>query len=99
MEIKNLSKEVIDLIQEFVNEETDNSVDVNEDTKLFGANGIMDSMSLVSLIVEIEDFIDENYDVRLTLANEKAFSRRTSPFVRVNYLIDYIVELIKENKI
>ena len=59
---------------------------------------MIDSMSLVALIVQIEELIDDLYDESLTLASEKAMSRRTSPFSRVQYLVDYIEELILNNE-
>ena len=53
-------------------------------------------MDLVVLLVKIEELLEEKYDVSITLASEKAMSRRTSPFVRVKYLLDYILELVDE---
>ena len=51
-------------------------------------------MALVSLLVELEEYIEDEFAVAITLADEKAMSRKTSPFARVSYLIDYINEKI-----
>ena len=37
-------------------------------------------------------------DIELTLADEKAMSRRTSPFSNVKYLISYVEEKINEDE-
>ena len=70
----------------------------SEDTVLFGKGSSLDSMGLVSLIVTAERLIEEQSGITLTLANEKAFSRSSSPFKTIATLADYIDELLKEEK-
>ena len=53
-------------------------------------------MGLVVLLVEIEEAIEEKFDIEITIASEKAMSRRTSPFISVKYLIEFINELIND---
>lgn len=65
-----------------------------ENTRLFGSDGILDSLGLVSFIVTLEETLEEKLGVIIVLADEKAMSRRTSPFVKVSYLADYILEII-----
>jgi len=65
-----------------------------EQTRLFGGNGQLDSLGLVSLVVNIEEDIETELGISLILADEKAMSRRTSPFSRIVNLIDYINELV-----
>lgn len=68
-----------------------------EDTRLFGGTeGALDSLGLVSLVVKIEEDIEDQLDITITLTDERAMSRRTSPFARVKYLVDYIDELISK---
>ncbi len=90
-----ISKLVFDCISQY-QEELDNKIDISEgeQTRLFGGNGQLDSLALVSLIVNIEEAIETELGVSLILADEKAMSRRTSPFSRISNLIDYIEELI-----
>lgn len=66
--------------------------------KLFGREAPLDSIGLVNLIVTVEEQISDELDVELTLANEKAMSRRTSPFQSVETLIEFIEELIREEQ-
>ena len=76
----------------------ENDISVNliqgNELKLFGGESLLDSLGLVSLIVSIEEAIEDKYNTSIILADEKAMSRRTSPFSRVSYLVDYILELI-----
>jgi acyl carrier protein len=67
-----------------------------ENTKLFGGDGILDSLGLVSFIVVVEEAIEDNFNVSIILADEKAMSRRTSPFGKISYLADYIMEILNE---
>lgn len=68
-----------------------------ENTKLFGGDGILDSLGLVSFIVSVEEVLEDKFDLSILLADDKAMSRRTSPFARISYLADYILEVINEN--
>ena len=80
-------------------EENNEVVDLSdgEETKLFGGDGVLDSIGLVSYIVAVEEALEDEFSISIILADEKAMSRRTSPFARVNYLVDYIVDVIKTN--
>ena len=76
--------------------EYDQIIDLSEgeQTRLFGGSGQLDSLGLVSLVVNIEEDIETELGISLILADEKAMSRRTSPFLRIVNLIDYINELV-----
>jgi acyl carrier protein len=69
---------------------------ITEDTCLIGHEAALDSMGLVTLIVEVEQFLEEEYDVTLILADERAMSQKSSPFRSVRSLTDYIHGLIEE---
>lgn len=66
----------------------------NEQTRLFGDKADLDSMGLVTLIADLEDDLQKQLGRPVTLVDEKAMSRLTSPFRRVDYLADYLVELL-----
>ena len=61
-------------------------------TALFGTNGILDSMGLVTLIVEVEQTLADRFDITITLADDRAMSQRSSPFRSVGTLADYILQ-------
>jgi len=69
----------------------------SEDMTLFGPGTVLDSFELVRLILSIERKIDEEFGVRVTLADEKAMSQRSSPFRTVETMANYIVQLMEES--
>ena len=79
-------------------EDEDNTalIKANVKTKLFGANGLLDSVGVVFLITDIEEKISDDFDIDVTLADEKAMSQVTSPFRNVETLAKYICQLIEE---
>ena len=69
----------------------------SEDTTLFGPDAALDSFELVRVILSVEQGLDEEFGVPVTLADEKAMSQRSSPFRNVQTLADYIVKLMEES--
>jgi len=65
-------------------------------TVLFGNNGNLDSLGLVNLLVIIEQNIEDEFDVSITIADERAMSQKHSPFRTIGTLVDYIDMLLKE---
>ncbi len=65
------------------------------DATLFGIDGL-DSLGLVSFVVMAEEKVGDLTDIELTLASEKAMSRRNSPFLTLQTLADYIQECLAE---
>ncbi len=63
-------------------------------TKLFGGDGALDSLALVSLIADVEEKISINYGRDIVLADEKAMSQKVSPFRTVESLANYIQKLL-----
>ncbi|MEO0438167.1 MAG: acyl carrier protein [Pseudomonadota bacterium] len=64
--------------------------------ELFGENGYLDSMGLVSLLLDIEDaLLDAGHEV--ALSDDKAMSQKNSPFRSVDTLTDYIQNCIQGN--
>lgn len=80
---------------ENLNEElpTDRKIKVSPETILFGVNAELDSLSLVSLVVEVESAVNTKFGLDLTLADERAMSRPVLPFTSVQTLRDYVLEL------
>ena len=65
---------------------------VDENTRLLGAKSSFDSSDLIQIIVEIEDKINLEFNTDITLTDEKAMSRSTSPFLNVETLTKFIIE-------
>lgn len=66
---------------------------------LYGAGGVLDSMSLVSItmdtrliVIDVEQMIEEQLGVKMTLVNDSAMSPKGSPLQSVNTFANYILE-------
>lgn len=67
-------------------------------TILFGKGGQLDSLALVSLIIEVEEKITDELGVSIALADERALSQKNSPFLTLQTLTDYVSLLINEHE-
>jgi acyl carrier protein len=75
----------------------DNLRNVTADTPLFGGPDGIDSLSLVRLVSEIEREAESKLNVRVMLADERAMSRRNSPFRTVGTLSEFLQERLDES--
>jgi acyl carrier protein len=64
------------------------------ETRLLGSQSVLDSMHLVSLIIAVEQEVEDTFGVALTLADERALSMKESPFRSIQSLADYISILV-----
>lgn len=72
--------------------------EMNEETGIYGSSGRLDSMGLVSLLVAVEQAVEDEFDIEIAIANAKAMSQKNSPFKTVGSLADYVTELVKDAK-
>ena len=68
-----------------------------DDTVLFGQETTLDSIGLLSLIVAIEENLEEQFGIEISLADEKAVAQKISPLKTIATLSNYISQLIKQN--
>lgn len=68
----------------------------DENTRLIGRSSVLDSMGLVTLIVEVEQRLEADHDLVVVLADDRAMSQTRSPFLSVGTLADYVVQLAAE---
>ena len=92
--IENMIIEALKELNEELKSESLNSP--TSETKLYGGNGALDSLNLVSLITDLEYALSDDLDKDIVLADEKAMSQRTSPFRSVESLANYIQKLLEE---
>lgn len=72
--------------------------EVAENTLLFGAGAELDSLSLVSLIVDVESMVSELTGRDVSLTDDRAMSQAVSPFTSIATLTDYICLSLQESK-
>ena len=97
-----MKDKVFEIISEAINElneelEYEELENVTADTPIFGGETGIDSLSLVSLVVEVESNVNEAFDANVTLADEKAMSSRNSPYRNVAAFTDFVLAKLGEN--
>lgn len=73
------------------------SLTKSADTVLYGDSGKLNSLDLVNLIVIVEEKIAEEFDRPITIADERAMSQASSPFLSVQSLASYVSMLMTAN--
>lgn len=71
-------------------------VPVSPDAMLLGEAAVLDSLSLVSVILDVEAGIEAEFGRALSLTDDRAMSQPTSPFADVKSLTAYILLLLSE---
>ena len=93
--------EAINLVIETLKESVDDDTEIqrreqisvaNSETKLFGSEGILDSIDIVTLLADLEEKLDTQYDITASLADDSIMSKAKSPFRSVKSLSKYIVD-------
>ena len=69
---------------------------LDAETTIVGPSALLDSLGVVSLIVGIEQRLELERDLSITLASDRAMSQRSSPFRTVGVLANYVLEVISE---
>jgi acyl carrier protein len=67
---------------------------INYDTLLLSEGSVIDSMTIVSIIVDLESELVDVFQKEISLSDDKAMSRKISPYINVKNLVDYIIELL-----
>ena len=88
---KTIENIIINAVKE-INERLPKEQQISKTSKtvLFGKSGQLDSLGLVNLLVIIEQNIEDEFDVSITIADEKAMSQKYSPFRTIGTLTNYI---------
>jgi hypothetical protein len=81
-----------------INDERDSDaqMQIDLDTLLFGSGAVLDSLELVSVIVDVEVATSEASGQDISLTDDRAMSQSISPFTDVNSLTNYILLLLSE---
>lgn len=95
---KNVIQAIILQALQNINEERgpDEKLKIDLNTRLFGVDAVLDSLALVSVIVDVESAVSEQAGREISLTDDRAMSQEISPFSDVNSLTAYIELLISE---
>lgn len=89
---------VVGIICETAKEIAPGAPAMDEGTRLFGSQGFLDSLGLVSLVLDIEQRVNDLYSLSLSLADDRSVSQVRSPFRSVGSLADYVLKLAFEKQ-
>lgn len=67
---------------------------VDSQTPLFGEVGVLDSVGLVSLVIAVEQALEDELGMQVSLADERALSQTNSPYRTVESLASYAESLV-----
>ena len=70
--------------------------DPSAETVLFGGEDGIDSLCLVQIVAEVERAAEKKFGKRVVLADERAMSRRNSPYRTVRTLAELLQERLDE---
>ncbi len=95
---KDAVREIIFQALKNVNDERgpDEQLDIGPNIILFGTDAVLDSLSLVSVIVDVEAAVSESSGRDVVLTDDRAMSQEVSPFSDVSSLTAYILLLLSE---
>lgn len=81
-----------------LNETMDDKIDLSNGSEsiLFGSGSPLESVDFVSLISDIEQAIEDEFDKTITIADSRAMSQKQSPFRTVGALAEYIQLCLRE---
>lgn len=92
---------IIEIITEEIKDfndtlETAINLKQGRDSVLFGQGSTLESVDFVSLIVNIEQAVSDEFNKEISLVDARAMSQKNSPFRTVGSLAEYIHTLLEE---
>jgi acyl carrier protein len=69
-------------------------IEIGPETCLFGEGSVLDSLSLVSVIVDLETLVSDKFGRTISLTDDRAMNHVPVPFTDVGALKSYILELL-----
>jgi len=69
----------------------------SSDVALIGQDASLDSLGLVNLIVLVEEKIQQQFGVGITLVDERAMSQSKSPFRTLGTLAEFVQEQLADH--
>ena len=74
----------------------DRQLEKSRDTILFDESGYLDSLGLINFIVATEQYMQEEFGVSISLADEHTMFQKETPFRTVETLAEYIRSLLED---
>jgi D-alanine--poly(phosphoribitol) ligase subunit 2 len=96
------TQQVIDAVNSAVDDlnevlEPEEQLTRSADVSLIGQYARLDSLGLVNLIVLVEEKIQQQFGVGITLVDERAMSQSKSPFRTLGTLAEFVQEQLADH--
>ena len=95
MDVAEIEQIILKMLEESVDGIEPMIGSLNLESVLLGENAVIDSLSLVNLIVDLEEEINDMTGVLISLTDDEAVFAEPSPYSSVKNLALYVIHLLK----
>lgn len=88
------TSKIKEIVFEVIKNNSEDLKIIDEDTLLLSEGSSIDSMTIVSIVVDLEQELSHFFKKDISLSDDRAMSREVSPYENVKNMIEYIFELI-----
>lgn len=71
------------------------SVEKSLDAPLYGKSGKLESLDFVTLIMEVEEKLKDEFGVDIMVADDNLLSKESSPFSSLGKLAEYLTDIVE----
>ncbi len=99
MVTKEQTTEIIANIIDNIAKDLDLELTVSDDLVIIGESTVFDSMAFLDLVNGIEEWMDETFELYVSIATDDEDFRPDGPFGNVKRLAGYVAELINRKNV
>ena len=85
---------IIEVVRQIADERGIDVAEVDSETVLIGPEAFLDSVGLVSVVMEIEARLEEDFGAEASLTSDAAMSRERSPLRTIGTIRDFVLEQV-----
>lgn len=85
---------IIEVVRQIADERGIDVAQVDSETVLIGPEAFLDSVGFISVVMEVEARLDEDFGAEVSLTSDAAMSRERSPLRTVGTIRDFIIEQV-----
>jgi len=90
----NFDKIISEVIEQ-INKDLNVDILKNNNSDIIGGNSPLDSLGVISFLLELENKIEDTYDLEITLVNDSVLNEEQSPLSNIKSLKSHLNTLIK----
>jgi len=85
---------IIEVVRQIADERGIDVAEVDSETVLIGPEAFLDSVGLVSVVMEVEARLEEDFGAEVSLTSDAAMSRERSPLRTIGTIRDFVLEQV-----